>query len=621
VSEQADLSGTRIANYRLIRLLGQGRMGTVYLAQDEALLRPTAIKLLSWSLLESYGKEPEAWFLEEARNVARINHPAVVQIYNVAKHGNYCYIAMEYVEGSSGDDLIASRGPLSPVDASQIVIQIAGALHQAHSCSIIHRDIKPANVLVKPDGTAKLGDFGTALHASAATMKPSAPVGTPHFIAPEMWQGAPATPATDIYALGATYYCFLTGRTPFRTDDLATLIQAHVQSPVPDPRTLVPGIPAECSEILQGCLAKSPGDRYPSVRELRWALLGLVRALGSRGRAAETTRGSRRSPSSDSLSTRPEEPTQTAEPWMAALGLAVRPFGPLRDGHGPYWREPLRSIQEQLVSLIKAQQGRTVIVTGAPGSGRTALVRSAQAEVAESSLLSYIDLKHGEELTKVTHSLPAWAYGEPGAALQDSVPADAHLDGIVEHLSASPKPGVLVLDAIPEEPSIVSKLSVLARAAYRTKCMTLILVASPAFPSLVCSAEGIEPKAVSHLSIPDLNWQQTGAYLDAWLELARGPGSQPIVVTPDAAMLVCHRGGGNLTRINLLATNMLRMAAEANRRVLTSWYAWTASADTQENGARPETRVPAGWPLPEVLTLLNGYREGAKLPQRRAPHR
>ncbi len=95
--------GAKLGNYRLERLLGRGRMGMVYLARDEALLRPTAIKILSWAMQEPTGQNPEHWFLSEARNVARINHPHVVQIYGVARHGAYCYIAMEYVEGSSAD--------------------------------------------------------------------------------------------------------------------------------------------------------------------------------------------------------------------------------------------------------------------------------------------------------------------------------------------------------------------------------------------------------------------------------------------------------------------------------------------------------------------------------------
>ncbi len=156
------LAGMKLGNYRLERLVGRGRMGVVYLAKDEALLRATAIKVLSWSATDAKGQDPVQWFLAEARLVARINHPRVVQIYGAARQGDYCYIAMEYVPGRSAEAMV-TRGALPPELATDILVQAASALHAAHRSGVVHRDVKPANLLVGDDGVTKLGDFGMAL--------------------------------------------------------------------------------------------------------------------------------------------------------------------------------------------------------------------------------------------------------------------------------------------------------------------------------------------------------------------------------------------------------------------------------------------------------------------------
>src|SRR4029079_12596647 len=170
---------------------------------------PTAVKVLTWSPAEH---DPEAWFLAEARNVARLNHPSVVQIYSVARHGPYCYIAMEYVEGVSADVMVSRDGPFSAERATAVILQLAAALELAHASGIIHRDVKPGNILINQrDGVAKLGDFGMAVSGRSGNQTPRA--GTPHYFAPEIWRGEPATISTDLYALGATYYYLLTGRT------------------------------------------------------------------------------------------------------------------------------------------------------------------------------------------------------------------------------------------------------------------------------------------------------------------------------------------------------------------------------------------------------------------------
>ena len=246
-----NLAGIKLGNYRLRRVLGRGNMGVVYLATDEALLRPTAVKVLTWSPAEH---DPEAWFLAEARNVARLNHPSVVQIYSVARHGPYCYIAMEYIEGVSAEAMVQRDGPFAAERATEVILQLAAALELAHASGIVHRDVKPGNILINSDGTAKLGDFGMAVSA----LRPDAPgvrAGTPHYFAPEIWRGEPASAATDLYALGATYYYLLTGRPPLDGSSIAGLSVAHQRQEVVAPRELAADIAGACMRVVRRCMA------------------------------------------------------------------------------------------------------------------------------------------------------------------------------------------------------------------------------------------------------------------------------------------------------------------------------------------------------------------------------
>jgi hypothetical protein len=373
------LVGLKLGNYRLERLIGRGRMGVVYLANDEALLRPTAIKLLSWKAADAQGQDPVKWFLGEARMVARINHPRVVQIYGAARQGEHCYIAMEYVVGRSAEAIVG-EGPLAPELATDILLQAAAALHAAHSSGIIHRDVKPANLLVGPDGVTKLGDFGMALgSADLAVGNAHIRVGTPYYAAPEIWAGAKASASSDIYSLGATYFHLLAGRPPYPGPGVAQVEQAHLRSPIPDPREFVPSLPASCAALVARALAKEPGERHESALVLLWegrkVLQDLVAETGASPVSPERfehafsplpTAGPRRSP--------PVAP----ECLRIALGFVHRPFCDVAPHEAAISAPPANAGTEELDAYFRSWIGATL----APGAPRIIVSRDALLLVA-----------------------------------------------------------------------------------------------------------------------------------------------------------------------------------------------------------------------------------------------
>lgn len=615
-SEPADLSrlvGVKLGNYRLERILGRGRMGVVYLAKDEALLRPTAIKILSWSVEEAKGLDPVAWFLAEARMVARINHPRVVQIYGAARHDDHCYIAMEYVPGASAETVISRGGPMSPEAATDILMQAAAALHAAHRSGVIHRDVKPANLLVGENGVAKLGDFGMAFGTDVRGAHAQMRVGTPYYTAPEIWRGEGATTASDIYSLGATYYQLLTGKPPHGGPDVAAVQQAHLRAPVPDPRLIVPTLPSSCAALVRRALAKSPRERHSSAQELVWDARRVLQDLTSPASAAARPRRARVTSCLDSRTA--SLPPSAGEPFAKHFGLVRRPFTDVDPTDCPYLGEPFASAHGRVVAWLGDPALTVLGLTGGMGSGRSTLSRRVALEAAKSRLALYADA--GEAGTR---TLLQRLCREAG--LLDDPSDETNLDALVDRLGEERRqgrdPALVVLDnTLTTNPATSGVTSLLCAAVWTRSFKVLLTGPAGLIETLEQGGVDFQGSSAPELSLPPLDRKQIEMYLRAWLRDSRRPNAPGVVLSADAVLLLELRSGGALKHVNCIAENMLVLAAAEGRRSLTSWHAWTASdKERWAQGQSYETLPgrPATWPPSSVIEVIDACRRKAGIP-------
>ncbi|MCA9056987.1 MAG: serine/threonine protein kinase [Planctomycetaceae bacterium] len=275
------LDGQILQFYHCERLLGRGGMGAVYLARNQKLHRYCALKVLSPRRL-STDIDYIGRFENEGRAAAALVHPNVITTHAIGQSDDHYFLELEYVPGGSLQSEIDRTGPIGPIRATQMAAGIAAGLAAAHQMGIIHRDLKPDNVLVSPSGVPKLGDFGLAKRIVAGDARGPALAGTPHFMAPELFDGVSATTQSDVYALGVCYYLMLTGKLPFEGDTIASLIN-HVQTTrCPGARRINPDVPLDMAECVGAMLSRDPAQRPrdgQAVSQLLQAVLGSVRDL------------------------------------------------------------------------------------------------------------------------------------------------------------------------------------------------------------------------------------------------------------------------------------------------------------------------------------------------------
>lgn len=264
--EFASLQRAVAGRYSLVRELGRGGMGIVFLARDVALDRPVAIKLLPPDLARDAGFRER--FLQEARMAASLAHPHIVSIHAVEAHDDIVFFVMSYVEGESLGERVRRRGRLGASEVARIVQEVAWALSHAHARGIVHRDVKPDNILVdRESGRAMVTDFGIA-RALSAESAPATPAGTPHYLSPEQARGEPGDARSDLYALGVTAWYALTGAHPFEAPNVSTLLVRQSTETAPALRTVAPDVPTRLARAVDRCLARLPAQRWASAEEL-----------------------------------------------------------------------------------------------------------------------------------------------------------------------------------------------------------------------------------------------------------------------------------------------------------------------------------------------------------------
>lgn len=265
-------SGSELGRYQILERIGIGGMASVYRAHDPTLNRDIAIKVLP-----SYQAEDPTFverFSREAQAVARLNNPNITQIHDFGEDKGFSFIVMELVTGGTLQDRL--DGPMSLADILDIIGPLAAALDYAHGQGIVHRDLKPTNILLAPDGTPKLSDFGISrlLEGSATLTRADSMMGTPQYMSPEQALGNPADQRSDLYALGIIVYEMLLGQVPFRGETPSATLMAHIHQPVPPPSSLDPTLNPHVEAALLKALAKAPEDRYDSTEAFVHAITG-----------------------------------------------------------------------------------------------------------------------------------------------------------------------------------------------------------------------------------------------------------------------------------------------------------------------------------------------------------
>ena len=252
--------------YRISARIGHGGMAEVYEGHDIINKKMVAIKLIREDVMNN--PVNLARFQNEASIAASLNHENIVQVYNHGTINGIPYIANEYIKGQTLKEVLDFRSSLPMGEAIDIMLQLAAALNYAHKHGIVHRDVKPDNIYLMGDGTIKLGDFGIAQSDTKFSTENNEIVGSVYYLAPEITTGKAATPQSDIYAAGVTFFELITGHAPFIKDNALDIAVAHVKEKFPSPKKYLPNCPKELERIIFKCVKKDPKERYQTANEL-----------------------------------------------------------------------------------------------------------------------------------------------------------------------------------------------------------------------------------------------------------------------------------------------------------------------------------------------------------------
>jgi eukaryotic-like serine/threonine-protein kinase len=314
------LSSTVLSGrYRLESKLGSGGMSTVYLALDEVLDRPVAVKLLHREISEEADQLER--FRREARSAARLSHPNLVGVIDAGEDDGRPYIVFEYIEGRTLKRRIQDEGPLPVDEAVAYAIEIGRGLTAAHARKLVHRDVKPQNVLIDPDGRAKVTDFGIARSLEQKGMTATGRVlGTTDYVSPEQAMGEDVDERSDVYSLGVVLYEMLTGDVPFSAETQVGVAMKHVNEPLPDVQVKRPEVSASLAAVVDRSTTKDPRDRYPSVAHM-------VRDLEQTLEVEAARRGGTSGEATSVLDSVPKARRRFGRRRVSAVGIAMGVIG------------------------------------------------------------------------------------------------------------------------------------------------------------------------------------------------------------------------------------------------------------------------------------------------------
>jgi serine/threonine-protein kinase len=398
--------GTRLGErYVLAERIATGGMGEVWRAKDELLHRDVALKLLKREYADDEGFVER--FRGEARHTAGLAHPNIAGVFDYGEGSEASYLVMELVPGEPLSALLAREGRLSADRTLDVVAQAARGLDAAHQGGVIHRDVKPGNILVCPDGTVKLTDFGIARAADAVPLTQTGTVmGTAHYLSPEQGNGRGVSPASDVYSLGVVAYECLAGRRPFDGDNAVGIAMAHLYE---DPLALPDDVPRDVADLVAQALAKEPEARFASAAAF--------------AKAAEVTRAG--------LAGRADTPTLAVPPPTATLPVTHLKAGPRR----PSRTALLVALGAALILLLTA---------AAWGATRPPPKRSVPGVVGEKRsdayrLLDGLGLKHTES--------GVWSSRWPVGTVTGQTPKEGAVvrkgDNVAVTISKGPQPVTL----------------------------------------------------------------------------------------------------------------------------------------------------------------------------------
>jgi serine/threonine protein kinase len=378
-------AGTQLGGrYRLDERIGGGGMGEVWRGTDEVLGRTVAVKIMLPALLDEPGFAER--FLTEARIMARLKHPGVVNVYDFSSDPSTstAFLVMEYVDGDPLSRTLGRVGRLTAARTMALIAQAADALEAAHSSGIVHRDVKPGNLMVRANGTLVLTDFGISRSELASQLTGTGTVlGTASYISPEQAAGQVATAASDIYALGVVAYQCLAGRRPFEGENPLEIAMKHVREPPPP---LPADIPPAVREIVMRTLAKDPANRWPSAAALSAVARQAAATLGS-GVAPSTSPASPSSPApaprSPVLSGQPGSATAVPPPPMSP------PLSPYLSGQAAPTTPPVQYLSPPAPAHVQADDVRSFRDRPSP-LAVVAVILFALAIVMCAGLIGYV---------------------------------------------------------------------------------------------------------------------------------------------------------------------------------------------------------------------------------------